>query len=101
MGSSQLDKRSVTDRRRLKRRAQAPTMLTWQTVWVEELNSVKVEVNKAIGRRGALYSFRLFRYDRGRESNYLRGPHDAGDSMEAIRRANHWIEIDRQEESGF
>lgn len=79
----------------------AATTLTWQTVRVEELNNVKVEVNKAIGRRGALYSFRVFRFDRGRESNYLRAPHDGGDSMEAIRRANQWVENDRQTESEF
>lgn len=91
----------MIDRRNIKRRAQAPQSLDWQTVRVEELNNVKVEVNKAIGRRGALYSFRLMRYDRGRESNFCRAPHDAGDSMEAIRRANQWVETDRQTESEF
>ncbi len=91
----------MNEGRRIKRRAQAPSSLTWNTVHVEELNSARVEVNKAIGRRGALYSFRLYRFDRGRESNYLRGPHDSGDSMESIRRANIWIDEDRRKEANF
>ena len=91
----------MTQQRKVPRRAQAATTLLWQTVRIEELNNVKVEVNKAIGRRGALYSFRLMRYDRGRESSFCRAPHDAGDSIEAIRRANQWVESDRQTESEF
>ena len=102
MDPTQLDQRGVTERRKIKRRAMsAMATLKWQTAHVEELNSVKVEVNKALGRRGSLYSFRVYRFDKGRESNYLRGPHDSGDSIEAIRRASKWIEGDRQTESGF
>lgn len=72
------------------------TSLDWQTAHVEELNFVRVEVNKALGRKGPLYSFRLLRHDKKRDSNYCRAPHDAGDAMEAIRRANLWVEEDRR-----
>lgn len=91
----------MTNQRKVPRRAQAATTLDWQTVHVEALNSVKVEVNKAIGRQGALYSFRLFRCEHKRESNFCRAPHDASDSIEAIRRANQWVETDRQTESEY
>lgn len=73
--------------------------LEWKTAHVEELNCVRVEINKAAGRRGLLYSFRLLRHDRGRDSNYCRAPHDGGDAIEAIRRAGVWIEKDRRETS--
>ena len=73
------------------------TSLKWQTKHIVELNCVRVEVNRAAGRRGPLYSFRLLRVERGRESNYCRAPHDMADAIEAIRRAEEWVEKDRRE----
>lgn len=72
------------------------TPLVWQTVETVEINMISVEVNRALGRKGPLYSFRLYRKDRGRNSNYCRAPYDAGDAMEAIRRANEWADQDKR-----
>ena len=95
-----MDQRAVTQRRRIKRRALAPSeTLNWQTVHIVEINCVKIEVNKAMGRQGALYSFRIYRQGQdGRESNYLRGPYDADDGVEAIQQAHQWINTDRRVE---
>lgn len=75
--------------------------LDWQTVETIKIGSVKVEVNKAIGRSGPVYSARLTRpnrHDRGRDSNYIHAPEDVGDAMEALRRAGEWVERDRNGE---
>lgn len=70
--------------------------LTWQTVETVQINSVLVEVNKAMGRRGPLYSFRLYRQDKGRNSNYCRAPYDASDAVSAILQANEWADNDKR-----
>ena len=73
-----------------------PAPLNWQTVQTVKLGFVKVEVNRAVGKRGVLYSFRVYRFDRGRDSNYFQAPVDAGDLMEAVRRANKWVTEDQK-----
>lgn len=83
-----------------KRERVRPAPLNWQTVETVRLNFVKVEVTKAFGRVGTLYSFRVSRFDKGRDSNYFRAPDDAGDMMEAIRRANEWVMKDRAHGEG-
>jgi len=70
--------------------------LVWQTVETVQVNSILVEVNKAMGRRGPLYSFRLYRQDKGKNSNYCRAPYDAGDAVQAILTANQWADDDRR-----
>lgn len=70
--------------------------LIWQTVETVKVNSVQVEVNKALGRKGPLYSFRLYRVDKGKNSNYCRAPYDAGDAVEAILAANRWADDDKR-----
>lgn len=70
--------------------------LVWQTVETVRVNAVLVEINKAMGRRGPLYSFRLYRQDRGKNSNYCRAPYDAPDAVKAILQANQWADDDKR-----
>ncbi len=73
-------------------------MLQWQTVHTVKVNFIRVDVNKAVGRNGSLYSMRVLRHDRG-NSNYFRLPNDVQDLEEAIAQANDWARKDNNGEA--
>lgn len=64
--------------------------LEWQTVHFTEAGSIRVEINRAQGRRGPLMSMRVARYDKGHPSTFFR-VNDVDDAIEALAEAKAWV----------
>ena len=72
-----------------RRRSDGPK-LEWQTVHYADVGHARVEVNRAEGRHGPLFSLRPGRHDKGRSTGFIR-PTDVDDLIEALRDAHGWV----------
>ena len=67
-----------------------PPKLEWQTVHFADVAHVRVEVSRAQGRHGPLFSLRPGRHFKGKSTGFIR-PTDVDDLIEALRDAQQWL----------